>query len=152
MAGPDQFWTRKQKSDSHDIHNWLVSRNKIGNLGRPRPPMKQLWTLYIDVIPGQQFSYMTPPPGPRRLSPPAPCPQPPLSFFSSPSSPPAACAGPGPPQSNLEDDSGFESLVTNVSDSGDHFLPPINGKLFCQVPCVPASCLHRLTETLACRE
>ena len=36
MAGPDQFWTRKQKSDSHDIHNWLLSRNKIGNLGRQR--------------------------------------------------------------------------------------------------------------------
>ena len=93
---------------------------------------------------------MTPPPGPRRLSPPAPGPPPPLSFYSSPSSPPAACVGPGPPQSNLEDDSGFESLVTNVSDSGDHFLPPINGKLFCQVPFVPVSCPHRLTETLAC--
>ena len=68
---------------------------------------------------------MTPPPSSRRLGPPSPSLSPPgpqFSLFSSPSSPPPACAGPGPLSSNLEDDSGFESLVTNVSDSGDHFL------------------------------
>ena len=30
MLCSDQFWSRKQKSDSHDIHSWLASRNKIG--------------------------------------------------------------------------------------------------------------------------
>ena len=28
--GAEQFWSRKQKSDSHEIHNWLMARNKIG--------------------------------------------------------------------------------------------------------------------------
>jgi len=125
MMNSDQFWTRKQKSDSHDIHHWLMSRNKIG----------------------QQFSYMTPPPSNKRTSPqdqqhlpvyycdlqtnnrispkpkyfdsPSP-PKPQFSYFNSPCSPPPPPC-PGPPNtmaSNLEDDSGFESLVTNVSDSG----------------------------------
>ena len=31
VARTEQFWSRKQKSDSHDIQNWLVARNKIGN-------------------------------------------------------------------------------------------------------------------------
>ena len=30
MMCSDQFWSRKQKSDSHDIRSWLASRNKIG--------------------------------------------------------------------------------------------------------------------------
>ena len=129
---------------------------------------------------GQQFSYMTPPPSNKRTSPqdhlpvyysdlqtttrispkpkyfdsPSP-PKPQFSYFNSPHSPPPPpCPGPGLPNttmaSNLEDDSGFESLVTNVSDSGDQFLPPINRKLFGQVPFVPGSCHHQLTETLVC--
>ena len=26
----DQFWTQKQKSDSHDIQTWLLARDRIG--------------------------------------------------------------------------------------------------------------------------
>ena len=100
---------------------------------------------------GQQFSYMTPPPSNKRTSPqdqqhlpvyycdlqtnnrispkpkyfdsPSP-PKPQFSYFNSPCSPPPPPC-PGPPNtmaSNLEDDSGFESLVTNVSDSGEHLF------------------------------
>ena len=62
--GSDQFWSRKQKSDSHDITAWLVSRNKIGiQAQHGTPPLYDLFT------PGQQFSYMTPPPSNKRTSP-----------------------------------------------------------------------------------
>ena len=30
MPMPDQFWTRKQKSDPQDIHTWLLARDRIG--------------------------------------------------------------------------------------------------------------------------
>jgi len=72
-------------------------------------------------VSGQQFSYMTPPPTyklTQRFSPcdpnrtPTPVqyiPSIPTSYFS-PTSP--------TPLHNTEEDSGFESLVTNVSDSG----------------------------------
>lgn len=118
MMASDQFWSRKQKSDSHDITAWLVSRNKIGIQAQHGiPPLYDLFT------PGQQFSYMTPPPTGRRSAPGHQAPvfslrygaqSPPhqnLMYLTSSSSPPAAI-------NNAEDDSGFESLVTNVSDSG----------------------------------
>merc|ERR1719323_3022119 len=61
-------------------------------------------------------------PKPKYFDSPSP-PKPQFSYFNSPHSPPPPpCPGPGLPNttmaSNLEDDSGFESLVTNVSDSG----------------------------------
>ena len=27
----DEFWLKKQKSDSHDIQGWIMARNRIGN-------------------------------------------------------------------------------------------------------------------------
>ena len=111
----DQFWTRKQKSDPHNIHTWHLARDRIGGDSSHNP-------LYnFDHFPGQQFSYMTPPPSyklsqgfhpsiPNRNTTPVQyIPSIPTSYFS-PTSP--------PPLQTTEDDSGFESLVTNVSDSG----------------------------------
>ena len=27
----EEFWLKKQKSDSHDIQGWIMARNRIGN-------------------------------------------------------------------------------------------------------------------------
>ena len=76
---------------------------------------------------GQQFSYLTPPPTSKRTSTSSTSPQdqPRLPYYNTrgPSPPHREIKyfSPSPPQTagnNLEDDSGFESLVTNVSDSG----------------------------------
>ena len=125
MMCSDQFWSRKQKSDSHDIHSWLASRNKIGIPSPARPLMSSCYSVFTS---GQQFSYLTPPPSSKRTTTTttsSPQDQPRLPYYHTrgPSPPHRDIKyfSPSPPQTagnNLEDDSGFESLVTNVSDSG----------------------------------
>ena len=90
-----------------------------------RPGTSDFYEVFTS---GQQFSYLTPPPTSKRTSSSSPSPQdqPRLPYYYSrgPSSPPhrdMKYFSPSPPQAagnNVEDDSGFESLVTNVSDSG----------------------------------
>ena len=121
MVTTEQFWSRKQKSDSHDIQDWLLARNRIG----------------------QQFSYFTPPPQRSGGTGPASLPQPP--------SPPhqVSCRA---RRSTLlltgdlqEDDSGFESLVTNVSDSGS-----LSSRLVpCLSPAQPQPTYQATTHTRA---
>ena len=81
--------------------------------------------FYEVFTPGHQFSYLTPPPASKRTSGSgSPQDQPRLPYYyskPSPSPPYREQKYFSPPQSsgnNVEDDSGFESLVTNVSDSG----------------------------------
>ena len=117
MPTTEQFWTQKQKSDSHDIQGWLLARDRIGRHPSPYRPI----ATNDHHVSGQQQSYMTPPPTykiTQRFSPcdlnrtPTPVqyvPSIPTSYFS-PTSP--------LPLHTTEEDSGFESLVTNVSDSG----------------------------------
>ena len=90
-----------------------------------RPGSSDIYEVFTS---GQQFSYLTPPPTSKRTSSSSPSPQdqPRLPYYYNrgPSSPPhrhIKYFSPSPPQAagnHVEDDSGFESLVTNVSDSG----------------------------------
>ena len=85
-----------------------------------RPDIPDFYEVFT---PGQQFSYMTPPPTSKRSSKTTTSPQdqPRLPYYSPPHCE-VKYFSPSPPQTNggnnVEDDSGFESLVTNVSDSG----------------------------------
>ena len=81
--------------------------------------------FYEVFTPGHQFSYLTPPPASKRTSGSgSPQDQPRLPYYYSKPSPSPPYRDQkyfSPPQTsgnNVEDDSGFESLVTNVSDSG----------------------------------
>ena len=86
-----------------------------------RPDIPDFYEVFT---PGQQFSYLTPPPTSKRSSnttTTSPQDQPRLPYYSPPHRE-VKYFSPSPPQTNggnnVEDDSGFESLVTNVSDSG----------------------------------
>ena len=52
MPMTDQFWTRKQKSDPHDIHTWLLARDRTGG-GSSRIPLYNFYHFS-----GQQLSYI----------------------------------------------------------------------------------------------